>query len=386
MKDVAFKKYNFKLSAENIRFYGMETEWPEGKITPENRNVEMIKALNYYNYVASDKDFRVFYEDWIRATRATTAKQDLALLKKITDRNIRPTFASLARMYVQGFPLTEKDHQRIWEAVVIAADKSSDTAVQEQPTDTVPKIGVQERMDAQVNTAVGVVEDHLEQLLNGKIKADQIKDPFGTANFSAIHYKKLAKALEPVIAEFIELDQVRGASKLKPSEEQLIEGYAFVKSRALKQTLDFLNNCMSTANRMASQVRVAKARKKKPIDKARLVRKFKYLAKHDELKLNSIQPVACLGASEVWVYDVRKRKLGFYKGEFDGSIMIKGSKFLHWSKTTSAQKTLRKPDKQIAEFLALNKNQMRKWFDKLKGVEHRMNGRGNEHLVLIRSS
>lgn len=381
-----FKKYNFKISAENIKFYGVERDWPEGKVTPENRAEQMGLGLNYFNYVADTKDHRVFYEDWIRATRPATAKQDLALLKKVADRNIRATYANLARMYIQGFPLNEEEHQRIWESIVLAADKSKgDPTLEEKAAEAPPKIGVQERMDAQVNEVLGEVETYVSRLLRGEIKAADVNNPFGTTKLSAIHYKKLSKVLEPQMKEYVELDRVRSAKKLTPMDEQLIEGYAFVKARALKQTLDFFNNCLSTANRMASETKVAKARKKKPVDKAKLVKNFKFQAALDKPKVNSIQPVACLSSTEVWVYNTKTRKLGVYKGEFDGSIMIKGNKFVNIMKTTSVQKTLRKPEVQLAEFQALAKNQIRKWFDKIKGVEHRMNGRGADTLLLLRA-
>ena len=143
---------------------------------------------------------------------------------------------------------------------------------------------------------------------------------------------------------------------------------------------------MGTANRLALEKKVARARKKKPTDKAKLVRHFKFLPKLDELKLASLQPVGTLNSSEVWVYNSKTKKLGVYRGEFNGSIMIKGSSFIGFAVNSSVQKKLRKPEKQIAEFQALNKNQLRKYFEGIKGVEHRLNGRSNLFTLLLRTN
>jgi hypothetical protein len=380
-----FNYFKLKLSAENIKFYGTEPEWRPGTITPENRAGEIMKGLNWLNYVTDVKEQRKFIEDWIRLNRADSYKRDLALWNRAADKHIRASYCNLARLQLLGIALTENEHQRIWESVVQAAEKSKgETSLLVAATGET-KIGVQERMDNQVNEVVGEVESYISDLLRGKIKAGDVANPFGSAKLSAIHYKKLAKALEPVLKEYMELDTVRGAKKLKPMDEQLVEGYAWVKSRALKQTLDFLVNCAATANRMASEAKVVKARKKKPVDKAKLVKNFKFQTLLDNPKVASIQPVACLSSTEVWVYNTKTRKLGVYKGEFDNSIMIKGNKFVNVMKTTSVQKTLRKPEVQLAEFQALAKNQIRKWFDKIKGVEHRLNGRGGETVVLLKA-
>ena len=127
-----------------------------------------------------------------------------------------------------------------------------------------------------------------------------------------------------------------------------------------------------------------KVRKKNPVDKVKLVRKLKYMVKNDEFKITSINPVNCLNVSELWVYNSKTRKLGVYRSEFPGSILVKGTGFTGILEKSSIQKTLRKPEKQLAEFMALGKNQLRKWFDAIKGVELKMKPRINDQTLLLR--
>jgi hypothetical protein len=163
-----------------------------------------------------------------------------------------------------------------------------------------------------------------------------------------------------------------------------VEAYEYVGNKNLKTLLQFLESVVGTSIRLAGERKVARTRKKKPVDKAKLVRRFKYQSKNDELKVKSLDPVACLNSSEVWTYDARRRKLAVYRAEFAGSIVIKGAGLDGYAANSSLQKTLRKPDKQIAEFMALNKNQLRKWFDSIKSVQYSPNGRSNDNLLILR--
>ena len=382
-----FKKYNLRVDSAELHFKGPEHGWAPNAITEKNRKTEMILALNWLNYICTDKDARRFLEDWIRCFRPETAKADLAILHKTPDRYIKTTPCHLARIAVQGFPLTEQEHMQIWEMIILAhgRSKGENALVEEPTTPEQPKIGVQERIDRQVGDVVFGIEETMASILRIKGATGDANKAFGSNKLSPIHFKKLAKRLENLIAEFRELRDVRAKKKLTDKESQLIEGYAWLGVRPLKTAIEFVEACISQANQMAAANKVAQVRKKKPMDKGKLVRNFKFQTALDKPKINSIQPVACLSSTEVWVYNTKTRKLGVYKGEFDGSIMIKGNKFINIMKTTSVQKTLRKPEVQLAEFQALAKNQLRKWFDKIKGVEHRLNGRGTEQTLLLRA-
>jgi hypothetical protein len=384
-KEKPFKKYDLKITVENRRFYGDEPTWTAESITEKNRTSSFAFGLNWYNYICDDKDRRRFLEDWIRVTR-TNVDRDLKLLDKASDKFLIPTYGHMARMKLQGFPFTADEEQSIWAHLETVASRAMPAKVVEVAPAPVEKEGVQERIDAQVDVAVFSIEDKVSGLLRGSIKDARAQDIEGMGKFSSIHFKRLSRALEPVIAELTELRDTRSNKDGADDKAlQLLEGYDWVSNRNLKTALAFLEDCQGQANRLAIEKKVQRVRKKKPVDKAKLVRKLKFLPQHKELGLNSIKPVDCLNASEVWVYDTRKRKLGVYRAEFDHSIMIKGSSFIGIAEKSSIQKTLRKPEVQLVEFQKLAKNQLRKWFDSIKGTEHQMKSRTNEHVVLLKS-
>ena len=120
------------------------------------------------------------------------------------------------------------------------------------------------------------------------------------------------------------------------------------------------------------------------MDKAKLVKKLKYLKNEPTLQVDSISPVELLGASVVWVYDTVKRKLGIYRSEYSGGIHVKGTTIIGIK--NSEQKTLRKPEKQLPEFLKLRKSSTQiDWFDAVKAKAQPLKGRTNEHMLILKA-
>ena len=116
-----------KLSAIDLKYVSQEPTWPEGHTFeepgPKARNTydgEMTRGLNWLNYACNGTEFRGFMEDYIKIKRPETAKEDLALLKKISDKYLNGTICRMARMAVQGFPFNEKHTNKIWSATVEA--------------------------------------------------------------------------------------------------------------------------------------------------------------------------------------------------------------------------------------------------------------------------
>lgn len=381
-----FKKYTLSVSTVEVRFKGAEREWAEGAITEKNRTLEMIQGLNWLNYMCDGKDNRRFLEDWIYLRREETREQDLEILSKSPDKYLVSNFAHLARLYAQGFPLTDEEHSRIWEQVLHAYNRAlTDAQIAKVEKSPEKSIGVQERMDLQVDDIMEQIDTVIYDLLKGTAKSANAANATSAAKLSSIHYKKLSTALLQRSSELVELQTARAnKSSLDDLTAQLIEGYAWVSNRALKATVEFLEQCHQNSLRLASEKQVDKVRKKRPVDRAKLVRKLKHLKENTELKIKSISAVECLGTNEVWVYNTKTRKLGVYRTEYPNGIMVKGSSFIGIIESKCVQKTLRKPEIQLAEFTKLGKNQLRKWFEAIKGVELKMKARTNEHTVLLR--
>ena len=102
------------------------------------------------------------------------------------------------------------------------------------------------------------------------------------------------------------------------------------------------------------------------------------------LKAVSINPVDIIGAQVLWVYNTKTRKLGKYVADEHETLNIKGTTIVGYSTNKSVQKTLRKPEEQIKQFLASSKVELRKYIENIKTTEIKLNGRINQETILLK--
>jgi hypothetical protein len=100
--------------------------------------------------------------------------------------------------------------------------------------------------------------------------------------------------------------------------------------------------------------------------------------------LVSINPEDIIGAKELWIYNVKTRKLGKYLAAEYQELGVKGTSITGFDANTSVQKTLRKPEDQLKEFKAAGKVALRKFLEDIKAVDIKLNGRINEDTVLLK--
>jgi hypothetical protein len=100
--------------------------------------------------------------------------------------------------------------------------------------------------------------------------------------------------------------------------------------------------------------------------------------------LVSINPADIIGSKELWVYNVKSRKLGRYVAEEYKDLSVKGTSITGYNENLSVQKTLRKPEDQLKEFKAAGKVALRKFLDDIKAVDIKLNGRISEDIILLK--
>ena len=136
-----------------------------------------------------------------------------------------------------------------------------------------------------------------------------------------------------------------------------------------------------------------KPRKAKPKSATKLVEKIKYLKTDDKYKLASVAPEEIIGCNELWVFNVKTRKLGKYvaknidpKGmarEGTG-LSVKGTTIQGYNENESIQKTVRKPEETLKEFKSAGKVKLRKFLDEIKTTDIKLNGRLNTDTIILK--
>jgi hypothetical protein len=189
---------------------------------------------------------------------------------------------------------------------------------------------------------------------------------------------KIQAVFEPRCAE------VREARTTK--DEDLKEAYSYMKAADYKRYDAFYDKLFADLTAYNQTKRATKkAAVRKPPAKEKLVKSLKYLKQDAGMKLVSINPVDIVGAEQLWVYNVKNRKLGRYVAEDQGGVLgVKGTTITGFSETKSTQKTLRKPEEQIKTFLASSKVELRKFLENIKTTEIKLNGRINSDTILLK--
>jgi len=253
-----------------------------------------------------------------------------------------------------------------------------------------PVISIQDRMKEQVTALCGDFEYFLDQLVDGD-KTIKDFDPYKdmlkyTPEIKGPHAKIIKEGFEAQHQEALEVVEWK--------DEDLKEAYGHfdVKMRkAFLQVFEKINTACDTI--IATKATTRKARKPKARSKEAIIKKLKYAINCPELGLASLPPTDIVYANEVWVYNTKTRKIGVYKAQnvdprnmqrAGTGIMIKGTTLQDFCTESSTQKTLRKPAEMIKGFDA-GKLKCKKSYEDLTTTPTKLNGRFNEHTIILRT-
>lgn len=354
--------YKLKVPIADSKTMGVEPIW-SADYEPANYQSEYGNALNWYNFIVDQKDCRAFLVDWFKDD-----KDKLKTLSKIPDKLLPRTYANSARIAMRGFPLSERDKSRIWDKVEETVNKRTkldedETVVAAAPVEKV----VKKPLIASVFVA-SHVNDEIENLLIGEDVKNmpQILMPYRMADK---HYLECVEKIEPILAEFTELLEVRRLprAKLTDMQLQLLESYEHLTGMApVKKIVKLVESYIADLKKSHISKQVAKVRKKKPMDKTKLVRNIKFQKEDTALAITSVEPINLLNCSEVWTFDTKTRKLNKYFSPIGGGITVKGAALVGYEESMSSCKLLRKPETQVKEFADLAKKDLTKWYSTVK--------------------
>lgn len=360
--------HNVLPPASEMKFIGDEPTW-DG--TVKNYNSELLRGLNWHNYCASEKDYIKYMEQWIREHRPATAKQDIQLWRNLG--SVNNSICAMARMGLQGFPLSATHSQIIRDYVMSFANYKKQVKKATPVASNKPNI--QDRIKAQVSSVLSVLDGRIDDAFDGNIApSDDIKGDILSKNFKAPQLKLVNDYLDNHITEW--------TLAYNKEDEQLAEGYSYLTKKSFKNIIDVFTDVKDSISQQKTKIQVQRIRKRKPLDKKKMASKVKFMNEFAELGLKSLSPVDIIGANVIWVYDTKKRKLGYYEGEAKDSLFIRGTMISGYK--TTCVKTLRKPETQIKEIKSLRKNQTINWFDGIKAKCGTLNGRTNSNLILLR--
>ena len=397
--------------------------WEEWTGEQYHRAAQSARAWYYENFKPVDLYPAVW--EWMRNNEYS--KEQIKQAKSAPSHELSVTAGITAKLLMNGMPDYNEKHDKYWDSLpgtmgtmapatkflkerierAINAGSKVVEVKQEQEKEKakvyVPSI--QERIRDQAYIQSEAIDEWLEGWIIDPKSFDpngfDFKKHFSEMNVTQAHARKLKTFFAHELDDYKELERYPTAGQLKKMSEaeadqwlQLKEGYGHFKKADIKKLFTAVESLLQALDFVIETAKATRApRKSKPKSAIKLVEKLKYLKIDNKFKLASISPDQIIGASELWVFNVKTRKLGKYvaknidpKGmQREGSgLSVKGTTIQGYDETLSIQKTLRKPDVQLKEFKDAGKVKLRKFLDEIATTDTKLNGRCNPETVLLK--
>jgi hypothetical protein len=348
-------------------------------LQPDDRTVALTRSFTWYNRFYGKKDAKELLCQYLEHhDRENEAK----ILRKVDEKEYLMTLCWLSRMSLRGLELTEHEESTLENEITRLSKLINKPQVVEKEEEKVSnRPNVQEIMRDKARDAAGELEGMFDEFYtDGKTSLKTVEI---VARFNVLpqHVPLIVDIWKRKQAEF---------DLLNAGEADVKEGYGNLGKIQIRNLVKFIEQVLGELNSYISIKKASKApRKRKAVPIEKVVSKLKYLKEFkdpvNKLDLVSVHPTKLHGASEAWVYDTGKRKLHHYiADEYSKTFTVKGNTLLGFDANKSEIKTLRKPGEQIKEVMG-SKPAARKYFDSIKAVAAKPNGRFNENMIILKA-
>jgi hypothetical protein len=360
-------------------------------MTADQFNRHFRLSMDYYRLEHSGKDLKPKVINWMSANSYT--KDQIKAFKDTKDNRCNLTMGAVAANLLRGMPPVRSDFnegrntaQWLGNAIskVVEEGKFDEVEGEEGVVEVKPAVA-QPSIQERLREAAARMTDEIEDAIESFASDPESFDPKAFKLLNLLRGKQAKAAHARVIKEFYVRQHDEFVEAAQGKCEQLKEAYSHLSKANLKKITLFYSEILSACDMLAQEAKVNRAPRKtkaKPIEK--IIGKMKFLKQDDKLKLVSINPADILGAKELWVFNIKTRKIGKYVAAEFQELGVKGTSITGFNESISVQKTLRKPEEQLKEFKAAGKVQLRKFLEDIKAVDIKLNGRINEDTILLK--
>jgi len=347
-----------------------EADMPAFK--PLDYTVSMLKVLGYFAANVDDKVKKTLALEYWKAQG-----KDVTPLAKLAEGWFTQA-GPVAYMISNGNALDDRDvlflSKHYVKLVEFAKQKEAKEA--KEVTAVVVKPNPQDAIRAKADVIGAELDGLIDDTLKGKVTIN-VKEFLTRNGVSGPVAKCLVGFYKPMLKEL----DVASSDK----DYQMSEAYSHLGKREMKRLHDFVRGIVAgcdTVAVIAKTTRKPRTRKEKPAGV--LVAKVKYLKEYADLKLKSAHPEKMVGAEEVWVFNVKYRKLFQYVAQDGMQLSVKGTTLQNFDPEKSGAKTIRKPEEFFKGVDSMTKRPLVKAFKDIRGVLAKATGRINEECVIVK--
>jgi hypothetical protein len=337
-------------------------------VTQDEYRTSLMKALGYYNLNMDNSERAKVVLNYLKKTN----KKYYDVLSKAPDYEFL-SLGSVITILNKGEYLSDKDQKGIQDKLDSLYECYSYAQPEEvDPRPKAPVISIEKRVIDAARTASEDIDYAIDKFMHSKVWDFNTKAHLLSNNVSGMVAKK--------IGEYYKLNVDEIDEALAGTDEQLTEGYSFLTKTELKKFRAAIQSIVDDCAQ--HQVTVKKPRAVKVKAPALVVKKLKYMFKHDLLNLKSINPADIVGAKELWVYNIKYRKLVAYIADDSDSLTVKGTTIINYSIAKSWSWTLRDPEKFFKN-TQIGKRPLNAAAKALTTKPVAPNGRINEETILL---
>lgn len=343
------------------------------------RDVEsaVYDTLRHYNYFYDLKDGVKWVEAWIKKNMT---KEDLVNYQAAENWRTSMTAAGLCKMHMNGAPFDSKriDWVKGKVAEAIAYGKANkNKVVTSEPTRQNPADIIKQRTSDFIADVENVLDDFYRGVwvdsdsysVYNELK--KIDAPSNTAKGVFDYYTRIKEELEEL---------------LQKKTPDLVEAYAKMTLAKKREYLKLIVTIVDDAQKyMNSKKAVRKTRVAKPKSATQQIAKIQYLKEHAEYKITSIDPTLIVGASELYLFNVKYRTLARVVSQSASGFGLKGTTLQGIDLENSTKKMIRKPDETLKTLMSLTKAKASKFYTDIKTTANAFTGRINTETIILKA-
>lgn len=341
--------------------------WMKGKapmIDKENYKISLIRVFNYHNEFTENKELKKIAVNHYKNNPALATTLNLA-----TEEETRQI--GILVQYVEA--LQEKDVIKLNNMVDAIHKKYSIAKRIEAPAKVIPIKRALNAVEVEATKVAEKIESEIDDLFT--LKSDGKFDPVVYLTNAKLTAATSNKLMEYFVEPYNEL-----VSVIEGNDEQLNEAYSCYPKPRIKRILNGFMLPMWEYLEKIHKVKKAerKPRKRKEKPAAVLVKSVQYLK--EEGKLKSIEPKQIIGASQVFLYNVKYKKLTHLVSTDAKGLTIKGTTVYGFNPDESMTKVVRKPDLVLAD---VSKRKLKFHMKQMKTTAQEANGRINSDTIIL---
>lgn len=334
-------------------------------------NMLLGRTLSWYSNNKDSKDSVKYAKDYLTKNKIDFSSQSLNSLPR--------QFGFICRILTNGAQLDEKNQKWLDGHIASLSGTTSDVS-DVSDISVKKKPNIQDRIAEQADMITAELEGTLDDFIVSGCKSTY--DPMGlmvTLNTKYVHTPRIIEVFKKYRSEF--------ATAYDSTDEYEQEVYSCYSKNQIKKLIAFCDRVLSDASNIVTQAKATrKPRKTKQKTPEQLTSKVTYCKEFDldGLKLNSVDPKKLIGASQVFIYNTKYRKIGVYLAEDGTGISVKGSSLIGFAPTKSVCKIAKKPKETVGEVLKSGKVALRNVISNLTNKESLLTGRLNSDIIILR--